>query len=62
MEGVKKTQTLAKQIVLSNQLNKLNSFDKPFEVAPVEADIAVKNKKLNLQLKPYSFTVIKVKM
>lgn len=62
VEGVKKTQALAKQIVLSNQLNKVNSFDKPFEVAPVETDIAVKNKKLNLQLQPYSFTVIKIKM
>lgn len=62
VEGVKKTQPLAKQIVLSNQLNKVNSFDKPFEVAPVETDIAVKNKKLNLQLQPYSFTVIKIKM
>jgi alpha-L-arabinofuranosidase len=62
MEGVKKTQALAKQIVLSNQLNKVNSFEKPFEVAPVETGIAVKNKKINLQLQPYSFTVIKVKM
>ncbi|TAH01701.1 MAG: alpha-L-arabinofuranosidase [Sphingobacteriales bacterium] len=62
VEGIKKTPTLAKQIALSNQLNKVNSFDKPFEVAPVETDIAVKNKKLNLQLQPYSFTVIKIKM
>ncbi len=62
VEGIKKTAALAKQIVLTNQLNKVNSFENPFEVAPVESNIAVKNKKLNLQLKPYSFTVIKIKL
>lgn len=62
VEGVKKLQPIAKQIVLSGGLNTVNSFEKPFEVAPVETDIAVKNKKLTMQLQPYSLTVIKIKL
>lgn len=61
-EGVKKLAPLAKQIVLASAPDKVNSFTEPQAVAPVENTVPVKNKKISLQLQPYSFTVIRVKM
>lgn len=49
--------------VLSNSdLEAVNSFDHPDEIAPTQQAIPVKGKKLNLVLKPYSFNVIKLKL
>lgn len=62
VEGVKKTQALAKQIVLSADLNTVNSFEKPYGITPVEAAITIKNKKLNMQLQPHSLTIVKIKL
>lgn len=61
-EGVKKLAPLAKQFVLASAPGNVNSFAEPMAVAPVESTIAIKNKKISLQLQPYSFTVIRIKM
>jgi alpha-L-arabinofuranosidase len=61
-QGVKKTAAVANLVVLSNELNKVNSFEVPFAVAPVEVTVPVKNKKLSVTLAPYSFTVVKIKI
>lgn len=60
-EGVKKTGGFARVIVLANELNRVNSFETPFAVAPQETTVPVKNKKLTVSLAPNSFTVVKIK-
>lgn len=63
VEGVKNTETKAKLTVLqSNDLNAMNSFDNPLNVAPKESSVPVKGKKIKLVLPAYSFTVIRVKL
>ncbi len=62
LEGVKKTNILAKQITLAAELNNVNSFENALAVAPNEREISVKNKKINLVIKPYSLTILRVKM
>ncbi|MFC4210282.1 alpha-L-arabinofuranosidase C-terminal domain-containing protein [Pedobacter lithocola] len=44
----------------SENLNQLNSFENPNAVSPKRNAIVVKNKKLAITLKPYSFNVIKI--
>lgn len=44
----------------SNNLNQLNSFESPDAVSPKRKSIVVTNKKLQLTLKPYSFSVVKI--
>lgn len=61
-EGIKKPGAVARLFVLTNELNKVNSFDAPFTVVPVETTLPVKNKKLNVKLAPNSFTLVKIKM
>ena len=46
--------------IASNNLNQLNSFESPDAVSPQRKSIVVKNKKLALTLKPYSFNVVKI--
>ena len=46
--------------IASNNLNQLNSFESPDAVSPQRKSIIVKNKKLALTLKPYSFSVVKI--
>ena len=46
----------------SDDLNAMNSFENPMNVAPIEDAIPVKGKQINLTLKPYSVTVVRVKM
>ena len=46
----------------SDDLSAMNSFENPMNVAPKEDAIAIKGKQINLTLKPYSFTIVRVKM
>ncbi|TKK64783.1 alpha-L-arabinofuranosidase [Ilyomonas limi] len=46
----------------SDDLNAMNSFENPMNVSPKEDALAIKGKQINLTLKPYSFTIVKVKM
>ena len=46
----------------SNDLSSENSFAKPFNVAPVDSKIAVNKKQMIVTSRPYSFSVIRVKM
>jgi alpha-L-arabinofuranosidase len=49
-------------VLKSDDLNSVNSFDHPENVAPEDSSIAVKGKKVNVALAPWSFNVIKVKL
>jgi alpha-N-arabinofuranosidase len=63
VEGVKKLNASGKMTVLqSNDLEKVNSLDEPMAISPKETEIAVKGKKLNLALAPYSFNIVRIKM
>ena len=63
IEGVKK---LASQGLLttlqSDDLNSVNTFSQPQNVAPKETSVAIKGNKIKLTSLPYSFSVIKIKM
>jgi alpha-L-arabinofuranosidase len=60
LEGYKKLAAQATVTVLTGSENQINTVDNPFNVMPVSTTQAVKGKKLDLVLKPFSFTVIKV--
>ncbi|MFN8252202.1 MAG: alpha-L-arabinofuranosidase C-terminal domain-containing protein [Ferruginibacter sp.] len=60
-EGVKKLVS-AKLLEISGELDTVNSFDQPGSVIPVETLVPVKGKKINLLLKPYSFTIVRIKI
>ncbi|MEO5998100.1 MAG: alpha-L-arabinofuranosidase C-terminal domain-containing protein [Chitinophagaceae bacterium] len=63
LEGIKKMPAQGQLIVLqSNDLNSVNTFDKPLNVAPKESSIAIIGKTVNLVAAPYSFSVVKIKM
>ena len=63
LDGKKKPLSMGKLIVLqSNDLNSVNSFDNPVKVAPKESTVDVKGKRINLSVKPYSFTILRIKM
>lgn len=63
LDGIKKLPAKGLLTVLqSNNLANVNSFTTPKNVAPVESDIAIKGKQINLTAAPYSFSVIRVKM
>ncbi len=55
--------TLAKMEVLkSEDLNMVNSLEKPTLISPVESEIALKGKNLSPALAEYSFSVIRIKV
>ncbi|MEO6894461.1 MAG: alpha-L-arabinofuranosidase C-terminal domain-containing protein, partial [Ginsengibacter sp.] len=59
----KKIATEAKITTLqSNDPESENSFEKPFNVVPVDTEIAVKKKQIIFKSAPYSLSVIRVKM
>jgi len=63
LDGVKAGVSEAKaQVLQSSQLDAMNSFDNPEKVAPKAATFAIKNKKLTLELAPYSFSVLRIKL
>jgi alpha-L-arabinofuranosidase len=62
IEGLKKMDTKAHIITLQHDnLNAINTLENPSVVAPTEKDVATKNKTIALELKGYSFSVIRVK-
>ena len=60
LEGYKKLAAQASVTVLTGGADQINTVDNPFNVMPVVSTIAVKGKKIDVVLKPFSFTVIKV--
>jgi alpha-L-arabinofuranosidase len=60
LEGYKKLAPQASVTVLTGSADQINTVDNPFNVMPVVSTIAVKGKKVNVVLQPFSFTVIKV--
>lgn len=44
----------------NSNLSQINSFKNPDAVSPKTTSISIKNKKLNMALKPYSFNVIRI--
>ena len=61
--GISKIGSQAKMIVLQNDnLEAENSLDSPSSVAPSESWIETKEKGVNVELKPYSLSVIVVKI
>ena len=60
LEGYKKLATQASVTVLTGGTDQINTVDNPFNVMPVVSTVAVKGKKIDVMLKPFSFTVIKV--
>jgi len=62
-DGLKKLKGNAKLTVLqSDNPDGVNTLDNPMTISPQEKQIAVNNKKLNIPLAPYSFTVLRIKM
>ncbi len=46
----------------SDDLTNMNSFSEPKNVAPKESSLSLKGNKINFDSKPYSFSVIRIKM
>ncbi len=62
VDGLKKMDAKAHCIILqNNDLEAINTLDTPSVIVPFEKDIETKNKTISLELKGYSFSVIKVK-
>lgn len=62
IEGVRRLASKGSATVLkSESLDAVNSLDQPGNISPVENKIAIKGKKVNVTMAPYSFYVIKVK-
>ncbi|HEV7334128.1 MAG TPA: alpha-L-arabinofuranosidase C-terminal domain-containing protein [Flavisolibacter sp.] len=63
LEGVKAVATDGMRVVLQgNNLNDVNTFESPNQIAPQEKPFQVKNKKITLDMEPYSFSVLRVKL
>jgi alpha-L-arabinofuranosidase len=60
--GIKKQLNSKGQILLmqNNNLNAVNSFEKPQLIAPIPLECSIKNKKLDYESPGYSFQVIKI--
>lgn len=62
MEGLQQLDSKAQYVLLqNNDLQAENTLDNPSVVAPVTQVIDTQNKTIQLELKPYSFSVIRVK-
>ena len=63
IEGIKKIGSKAKLVVLQNDnLEGENSRDSPSSITPVESWIGTKKNGVDVELKPYSLSIIVVKM
>lgn len=63
IESKKKLPAKAEAIVLqSNDLNGVNSIKSPKNISPQTSEVNLANKQLNINLSPYSFTVVRIKM
>ena len=63
LEGLKKANTQVKVLTLQNDnLEAINSLDTPSVITPKEGVLEAKEKLIGLDLAPYSFYVLKIKM
>jgi alpha-L-arabinofuranosidase len=63
LQGVKKLPAKGLLTVLQvNDLNDVNSFAQPKNVAPVESEIALKGKQIAFIAVPYSLSIIRIKL
>lgn len=63
VDGVKKLQAKGMLTELqSDKLTEVNTLENPITISPSQRQIQVKDKKINLSLKPYSVNVVRVKM
>ena len=63
LEGIKTVVPSGKRILLQGaDLNTVNTFESPKQVAPQEMPLQVKNKTIALDAEPYSFSVLRVKL
>ncbi|MBB1284309.1 alpha-L-arabinofuranosidase [Flavisolibacter sp. BT320] len=63
LQGLKSAGPNAKRIVLQGQdLAAVNNFESPQQIAPVEKMLTVKNKKIDLAVEPYSFSVFRISL
>lgn len=63
VEGIKKLGTQGKLTVLqASNLSVVNSFDQPMQVSPKESSISIRNKKVEYNAAPYSFSVLRIKL
>jgi len=63
IEGVKKLAAKGTLIVMQeNDLAKMNTIERPQDVAPSETTIPVKGKKFEYKSAPYSFSILRIKM
>lgn len=63
VDGLTTTATTASITILQNDnLTEANSLSNTMNISPKEENITIEANKMQLRLKPYSFTVVKVKM
>ncbi|MFD2937302.1 alpha-L-arabinofuranosidase C-terminal domain-containing protein [Spirosoma flavum] len=63
IDGLRKLPLTAKVIMLqNNDLEAENSFTSPAIIAPIESIVNVQNKRLKVDLKGYSFVVMRIKL
>lgn len=63
IDGVGKVNGKGTLTVLSSEdLDMVNSFEKPDAITPVVSQVAVKNKTINLPMNPYSVNVMRVRL
>jgi alpha-L-arabinofuranosidase len=60
LEGYKKLAAQATVTVLTGGAEEINTVDNPFNIVPAVSTTTVKGKKIDVVLKPFSFTVIKI--
>lgn len=61
IKSSRKVATSGKLILLQNDnLEAVNSFDHAVNMSPAERSVAIKNNSLSLEMKPYSFSIVKV--
>ncbi len=63
LEGLKKAEgSAAISYLQSNDMNEVNSFEKPLAIAPGTKEVVVKDKVFSATLLPNSFSVIRIKL
>jgi alpha-L-arabinofuranosidase len=63
LDGIKSIAAKGKLIVLkSDHLYSVNSFENPKNIAPQESELELKGKKIQMNLSPYSLSVLRIKM
>lgn len=61
IDGAKLQSKASIEVLTTDNLDQMNSFDNPSAVSPKTQEATVQNKKLQFQLKPYSVNVIHIK-